>query len=155
DAGDDDASSIDASVPSIDAAEPVVTVTVLAADGSGVPSPNVPVVFLEADGSLTKETVTDAEGKAQAKVKDGAGAPAISDVADTDHRLETILGVKPGDTLTIGNFYNGTAAGTFTVSFLEGPPGTTTAYAAYGPCGGQKYDVPQEIHAGKRPAPKG
>src|SRR5262249_23662970 len=102
----------------------------------------VPVVFLEADGSLTKETLTDAQGKASARVKAGASVTAVHTVSPTDHRVETILEVKPGDDLVMGSGSPEAAAGTFTVSFLDGP-GTTTAYVAYGPCGGGRYTIPQ------------
>lgn len=141
DAGVLDANRTDASTGPDADPHGVVTVTVLSSDGSGTPASGVKVAFVEPDGELAAEATTGADGKASASVLPGASVTAVYALAPTDHQIETILGVKPGDDLTIGSAKDSTAAGTFTVNLID--TGGTTSYAVYGPCGAGTFTVPQ------------
>src|SRR5262249_11371622 len=67
----DDASGIDA------ATDGIVKVTVLDISGNNAPEANVPVVFINPDGTVAAKTASDKDGHAQATVHIGASVTAI------------------------------------------------------------------------------
>lgn len=132
--GADSANQIDADVKGI------VTVLVLDNGGNGTPVVGQTVVFVEPNGTVEAEVPTDANGRAMGKVLPGASVTTVYVVDATDSAIKTVLGVKPGDTITIGAKKNGDPAGTFTVSAAEVPG--SLSYDFYGPCGLQSVNDP-------------
>jgi hypothetical protein len=109
-------------------------VTVVDAQGAGTPAAFIPVVFIDPDGSLVANVMTDISGKAQADVLPGASVSAVWLTSPGQYRIQTVLAVKPGDDLVLGSVLpDSTAAGTFTVTF--GPVAGASFYYVYGPCG--------------------
>jgi hypothetical protein len=125
-----------------------VRVTVLDPSGSGAPAVGANVVFLDPDGTLVKRVASDTAGKAEADVLPGASVTSIVFV-NTQYRLLTVLGAKPGDDLVLGTRNgDGSTAGTFTVNYpaLAG----ATSYGISSPCGATFFSAPA---AGGPPAP--
>jgi hypothetical protein len=145
DAGSFDANHTDANTGPDADPHGIVTVTVLDSQGTGAPQKDVPVVFREPNGDLAAEVKTDVNGKASASVLAGASVTAVYPAIGTQHPLETILDVKPGDDLTIGAAHDTTAAGTFTVNVLD--IAGTGSYSVYGPCGGNTVNVPSAFRS--------
>ena len=110
--------SFDATTPSVDAARTVdarpdvdgavsadaaiasgpASILVLDPD-QGLPDPSVTVLFENPDGTITT-TTTNSDGVATATVVSGASATVVEVTPNV--LLQTIEGVQPGDTLTIG-----------------------------------------------------
>jgi hypothetical protein len=125
-----------------------VRVTVLDPSSSGAPAVGANVVFLDPDGTLVKRVATDTAGKAEADVLPGASVTSIIFV-NTQYRLLTVLGAKPGDDLVLGTKNaDSSTAGTFTVSYpvLAG----ATSYGISSPCGTAFFSPPA---TGGPPAP--
>jgi hypothetical protein len=125
-----------------------VTVIALDPDGASGPEAGVQVAFLEPTGVLAAEVTTDANGKATADVLPGASVTAVYVVSATQHALETVTGVKPGDTITIGDVADTTPDGTFTVNLIDVLG--TSEYDVYGPCGAGTFVPPNPIAGGTR-----
>ena len=127
-----DAATIDGSVHGI------VTVNVLDPTGNGAPAIGAPVIFI--DAAQTQKVATGNDGKAMADVLEGASVTAVLD-ENGSTLVESILGVKPGDNLTLGDVNTNTdpPAGTFTVNF-SGVTGQS--YEVFGPCGEQFVNGP-------------
>ena len=144
-----DANNADAG-NTIDAdAHGAVTVTVMNPDGVSGPMAGVKVAFIEPNGDLAGEPMTDVNGKASASVLPGASVTAVYVLSPTSHQIESITGVKPGDDLVIGTQHpDTTAAGTFTVNVIAVVG--TLQYDVYGPCGSGTYVVPAALR-GPRP----
>jgi hypothetical protein len=146
----------DASAPDADRADAAntidadqhgpVTVITMNPDGVSGPMMGATVVFQEPSGELAAEVVTDANGKASANVLPGATVTAVYVVSATRNDIETVTGVKPGDTITIGDVYDATADGTFTVNVIDVVG--TSAYYVFGPCGYNTYVPPAAIAGG-------
>ena len=141
DAGSSDANTTDAG-NTIDAdAHGLVSVTVMNPDGVSGPEAGVMVAFIEPNGDLAGEMATDSNGKASATVLPGASVTAVYVLSPTSHQIESILGVKPGDDLTIGSVHPDTAsAGAFTANVVEIIG--STEYDVWGPCGNGYYAPP-------------
>jgi len=120
-----------------------VHVTVRDVIGNGAPAPNIPVVFIDPDGTVVADIVSDADGRATANVLPGASVSAVYQQLSTTTVVMTtnirylfvsVLGVKPGDDLPIGftdrDFTN---SGTFNVTFQ--PFTGATTYDIFTPCG--------------------
>ncbi len=128
--GVDAASLIDA-----DAHGPV-TVTVYATDGTMTPVKDVPVVFVEPNGTIEATVPTDVNGVARANVLPGASVTAAYPTdANNHHQLETVLGVKPGDAIAIGPLGSPphtNPTGNYNANVHDYPG--STQYTLYGPC---------------------
>jgi hypothetical protein len=111
----------------------MVTFKVLDPSGTGAVVAGVPVVFIEADGTLVGHPVTDTNGVATADVhKDASATVVIASPSNT--QLYTVTGLKPFDNILFGpNTPPSTTDGTFTVNFNAYPG--ATSYDVYGPCG--------------------
>jgi len=69
----------------------------------GTPVAGIEVIFLEADGTVAAVTATDSLGRARGTIHAGASVTAIyGDVLASGPTLFTVLGVAPGDDLTLG-----------------------------------------------------
>ncbi|MCW5809280.1 MAG: hypothetical protein KIT31_43400 [Deltaproteobacteria bacterium] len=111
----------------------IVKVTVLDVVGNGAPTANIPVVFLNPDGTVASDATTDSAGRAEARVLPGASVTAVW-IQGTRTLVGTIVDVKPGDDLAIGfTRRDGSDNGNFAVTFpaLMG----TEFYEIYTPCG--------------------
>ena len=97
----------------------------------GTLAPGVTVAFIEANGTTTAEVMTDANGVASALVQPGASVTAAYTAVDS---LVTVVGVQPGDHITINPYgpITGVKVGTFHVVV---PDQGDTSYVAAGPCG--------------------
>jgi hypothetical protein len=86
--------------------DPVTRVTVTVRDG-GAPVPGVSIVFqAPGDDHVLADVVTDATGTAVAEMPDGGSVTAIRSAIvgdETTVTAYTLAGVKPGDSLVIGN----------------------------------------------------
>jgi len=126
-----DATTIDASPDA--PTHGTVTVKVFDPSSSGAVVVGIPVVFIEADGSLVGHPVTAADGTASADVHTGASATAVIAQANST-QIETVVGLVPGDHVNIGpSGAPATAVGSFSVSFPA--YSGATSYNVYGPCG--------------------
>ncbi len=151
DASSTDGNSTDAT-PTFDAdLHGPVTVTVLSLEGTGAPVSGAPIAFIEPDGSLAAEVLTDVQGKAQANVLPGASVTAVYAMPPTDAFLETVQAVKPGDDITIGAVTEGATLAGFTVNVAV-VAGTTT-YTVYGPCGPGSFSPPTTLVGGTPTVP--
>ena len=127
-----------------------VHVTVLDVIGNGAPAPNIPVVFIDPDGTIAADVITDGEGGATATVLPGASVSVVYQKLDmtsvvdgngvttntttTTYTVVTILAIKPGDDLPIGfTDRDTTQTGTFTVSYT--PSVGATNHTIVTPCG--------------------
>jgi hypothetical protein len=125
-----------------------VRVTALDPSGTGAPAVGANVVFLDPDGTLVKRVATDTSGKAQADVLPGGNVTSIV-LVNTQYVLMTVLGVKPGDDLVLGNkSTDSSVAGTFTVTYpaFNG----ATSYIVASPCNATSFPAPA---TGGPPAP--
>lgn len=98
------------------------------ADQDG-PKAGVKVAFVDADGKVAADTVTGADGRAVATIEAGASVTAEVD------GLTTILGVKPGDALSIAPHSDpdaGKDKGALTVT-LKAEPGAAS-YTLFTAC---------------------
>lgn len=135
-----------------------VHVTVRDVIGNGALAPNIPVVFIDPDGTVVADVVSDAEGRATANVLPGASVSAVYQQLTTQQSVVTtnnvhylfisILDIKPGDDLPIGfTDRDFSSAGTFDVTFSP-PAGMTPAkYEIFTPCGGTSATVPGTVAA--------
>jgi hypothetical protein len=115
-------------------ARPSITVSVNVIDISGRgPATGTPVVFSDPAGALVAMVQTDSAGHAQADLPLGGSATAIFARSASEYDIYAVLGVKPGDNMTIRPAFDTTSAGTFTVSFP--PYAGATSYTVFGPCG--------------------
>ncbi|HEY0476892.1 MAG TPA: carboxypeptidase-like regulatory domain-containing protein [Kofleriaceae bacterium] len=141
----------DAPGPSLDSGGVIrgtVRVTVLDAGGTGAPAVGANVVFLDPDGSLVKRVATDTAGKANADVLPGGSVTSIA-LVSTQYQLQTVLGVKPGDDIVLGNKNgDGSVAGDFTITYPLF--GGATSYSVVSPCGTIPFPAPA---TGGPPAP--
>jgi hypothetical protein len=121
--------------PMVDAApHGGVTVTVLDPNGgTGLPSPGLPIVFFDPDGSVVVSELTGLDGKARADVKPGASFVVIVNNGGFT-LLYAVQALQPGDDIVFGQpASDNTVAGTFTVNFTT--VANATSYQVYGPCG--------------------
>jgi hypothetical protein len=93
----------DAQPATADASALVTVITLV----DGVPSSNVDVLFQDRSGAIVHHAKSDAEGHATFALENG-GMVTMFVVDDTggasttNHLLETITGVAPGDVVTLG-----------------------------------------------------
>lgn len=127
--GDDGAVGADA-----DLTPGVVKATMLDPAGEGMPQANMPVVFINPDGSLVADVLTDVDGRAHATMLAGGSVTAVWHGNTGYSILQTVLAVKPGDDLVFGSVTpKQVVAGTFTVNFTP-LGGTGNHYVVYGAC---------------------
>lgn len=126
------------------------TVTVHLVDKLGAPIPDMRVLFVDTDATLT-DVMTDASGTAQATVNENATVTAMR-VSDSGcaYSLTTLTALVPGDDMTLISApstssnaddaftqrvipIDATAAGDFTVSYPS--LGGAGNYRVYTPCG--------------------
>ena len=136
--------------PDIDAPNTRGTVTVHLVDKLGTPIPDMRVMFVDTDDTLT-ERMTDATGLAQADVNEGATLTAMRvSASGCAFSLTTLTALLPGDDITLisapSSASNGddaftqrviptdtTLAGNFTITFPS--LGGADNYRVYTPCG--------------------
>ena len=144
DAGTADASQIDA-LAEVDARnEGTVTVTTHPRCCTGSDTdlvPDIPVFVVQPDGTLGDSGVTDQNGEIVLEnVQQGAAVTAVYDVGgtQTDYRITTVVGVKPGDSLVFGDRFDAQPSGTQTTWTVQWTPANAypISNAYYGPCGG-------------------
>lgn len=131
-----------ASDGSVDAPQATVSVTVLSPIGDGLPDPSAKVVFQDPDGAVVSDVAVDAMGHAEAVLPRGGTVSAIRLVVDTAAELSasvtTVLGVKPGDNLTLGLKANATVTtlgGQTQMKATFTPPADGSGkYSFYTPC---------------------
>lgn len=111
-----------------------VTVTVYDFNNPGNVVTGVPVVFIEADGTVAAKPVTDTLGIATADVHPGASATAVITAQGND-MIMTLADIRPGDHINLGPVtpFTSTTDGTFTVSYPS--YSGATYYDVVGPCG--------------------
>jgi hypothetical protein len=118
-------------------------VTVIAKSRSSSTSPpgtlvaGVSVYAVQPDGTAGPTGQTDANGKVVLDgVKAGATITAVYTIDASDYQVTTVVGVKPGDTITLGDHYaaptDSANTGTLNVTF----PAYTgaTNYSVFSPC---------------------
>lgn len=108
-------------------------VTVYDPSNPAVPVVGVPVVFIEADGTVVGRPVTDTAGIATSSVHANATATAVIP-QNGETTMMTVTGVQPGDHIILGNSFStssGSAAFTVTYPAYSG----ATGYYVVGPCG--------------------
>jgi hypothetical protein len=125
----------------IDAAPAPVTVITKSRSSSTSPQgtlvPGVSVYAVQPSGGAGPTGQTDSNGKVVLDgVDTGASITAVYALSATSYQLVTVVGVKPGDTITLGEQY-GTAlpggnTGNLTVTFPTFP--NASSYAVYSPC---------------------
>ena len=116
-------------------------ITVLDVLGNGALAPNVPVVFIDADGTIAADTMSDSNGRAEATILPGASVTVVysqittsGTMTQTAYLAATIDGIDPGDDIPFGfTDRDGTQSSTFNVTFsaLAG----ATSYTVFTPCG--------------------
>ena len=111
-----------------------VTVTVLDPQ-SGAPLSGVPVVFTDSTGAAVAHPTTDTSGKASQALPGGGSITAILPGGTNAYQLQTVLGVKAGDAITLDEPPTDNTPGTYTVALA--PDGAASYYYVYGPCGQQ------------------
>ena len=111
-----------------------VTVTVYDLNNGGGVLTGVPVVFIEADGTVVGKPVTDTLGIVTADVHPGASATAVI-TAQGGSTMMTVVGIQPGDHINLGPAAptTSTTDGTFTVNYPS--YSGATYYDVVGPCG--------------------
>lgn len=128
-----DAPDVDAPAPPGDGPG-LVQVTVLDPSGSGAPAVGANVVFHGPDGALVKRIGTDTNGKASAEVLAGARVTAITVLNGTQYRIKTVLDVRPGDDIVLGEKpLDATVVGTLNVTLPA--HADATIYQVSSPCG--------------------
>ncbi len=113
-----------------------VQVTVYDPNSQGTVVVGVPVVFIEADGTVVGRPLTDSTGVATSDVHANATATAvIAGAAGNPTTLMTVVGVQPNDKIILGNSVNSgsTMDGTFTINYPT--YSGATSYNVVGPCG--------------------
>lgn len=114
-----------------DAGPGEVSVTVLTQDGMGFPAPGVQVVFATDDGTVIGDMPSNAEGNALAIIP--ATGANVFVVRAAQHDLTAVMGVKPGDAITVGQAgQSASIRGSMLVSFV---PTTNATYEARTVCG--------------------
>lgn len=113
-----------------------VTVKVYDPSNAGTVAVGVPVVFIEANGTVVGRPLTDSNGVATSDVHANATATAVIAAATgSTTTLMTLEGVQPNDNIVLGPRAStaSTTDGTFTVNF----PSNSNAnnYNIVGPCG--------------------
>jgi hypothetical protein len=111
----------------------MVSVTVLDVIGNGAPAANIPVIFIDPDGTVAADTTTDSNGRAHGNVLPGASVTTVW-FQNNHYLVVTMTEIKPGDDLPIGfTDRDSTANGTFAVTFpaLAG----ASSYQIFTPCG--------------------
>jgi hypothetical protein len=114
----------------------IIKATVLDIGSNNAPRANVPVVFVNPDGTVAATKMTDIDGHVQATAAINGSVTAIWPNG-TKYQVMTIFEAKPGDDLLfgIGTDINA-AAGSLMVTFPPIPNATaTTSYTIYYPCG--------------------
>jgi hypothetical protein len=111
-----------------------VTVTVLDPQ-SGAPVSGVPVVFTDAGGSTLGHPTTDSSGKASQAMPAGGSITAVLPSGTNAYQMQTVLGVKAGDAITLNLAPVDNTAANYTVSLS--PYAGADHYYVYGPCGQQ------------------
>jgi hypothetical protein len=96
------------------------------------PVEGVHVLFLEADGSVAADEVTDADGDVAAEVGPGASVVLLFD-AEGSHLAVYHLGVDPGAALAFGGLFGGA---TPSIELTYPAVGGATNYQISGGCGG-------------------
>jgi hypothetical protein len=121
--------------PDIDAdLHGVAKVTVLDVVGNGALAANIPVVFVNPDGTVVGDVTTDLAGRAEATILPGASVTAVW-LQGTRYLVGTILDIRPGDDLRVGfTDRDSTSNGTFQVTFT-GLLDPLVTYSIFTPCG--------------------
>lgn len=112
----------------------LVTVTVYDLNNGGAVVTGVPVVFIEADGTVAAKPITDTLGIVTADVHPGATATAVIAVQGQATTMMTVADIQPGDHINLGPVapFTSTTDGTFTVSYPA--YSGATYYDVVGPC---------------------
>lgn len=123
--------------PGIDAAPDapshgMVSVKVYDPNGAGTVVVGVPVVFIEADGTLVGHPTTDSNGVATADVHANASATSVV-TTQGETQMTTIVGLQPSDNIIMGTSLASSQDGTFAVSYPAMPG--ASSYEVVGPCG--------------------
>ncbi len=128
--------AVDASI-AVDAGMPgPVEVRLLSPNDGRTPIVNLPVVFLEPDGTLAATTLSDSNGVASAELLPGGSVLAFGQTTFPDTRPWTwaVLGVEPGDVITLGGLKDsGPAIGEMTITVPA--RADATSYVVRSPCG--------------------
>ena len=116
-------------------------ITVLDVLGNGALAANVPVVFIDPDGTIAADTMSDSNGRAEATILPGASVTVVystimttGTTTTTSYLAGTVDGIAPGDDIQFGfTDRDGTQSSTFNVTFtaLVG----ATSYEIFTPCG--------------------
>jgi hypothetical protein len=111
-----------------------VQVTVYDPNNTAVPEVGVPVVFIEADGTVVGRPVTDTAGIATSEVHANATVTGVIPGTNGNETvMMTVTDVQPGDHIILGNSITSTSgSSTFTVSFPA--YSGATGYYVVGPC---------------------
>ena len=120
-----------------DAAPAPVSVTVWTDDGTELPVPGATVVFVDADGTVTR-TTTDSAGVVTALVGPGSSVTVVRLSPGGGAELTTTLGVMPGDQLRYGRRANRFDYGPTLSSTPLGwgpPPGSSAYQQVFTGCG--------------------
>ncbi|MBV8758244.1 MAG: hypothetical protein JO257_13240 [Deltaproteobacteria bacterium] len=110
----------------------MVTVKVYDPNTPGTIAVGIPVVFVEADGTIVGRPSTDTNGVAMADVHLNATATAVI-TTQNNVSMSTIAGIQPGDNIVLNSSQPNGQNGMFNVTFPQ-YPGATYHYV-YGPCG--------------------
>lgn len=111
----------------------MVTVKVYDPNNTGAVVVGVPVVFVEADGTLVGHPVTASDGTASANVHVNASATVVITTQGST-QMQTLTGLQPGDNIILGpTTGTPTQLAGFSVSFPTYPG--AVSYDVYGPCG--------------------
>jgi hypothetical protein len=130
-------SLVDGSSPDGNSADANVNVTVTVLDPqSGAPVSGVPVVFTDTSGATLGHPTTATSGKVTLAMPGGGTITAVLPNGATEFDMQTVLGVKPGDAITLNIPPQDQSTTTYTVAFSAYGP--ATQYYVYGPCGGQQ-----------------
>jgi hypothetical protein len=126
----------------LDASPASVKVTALTYAGDGRPDPAARIIFQDVEGTVMFEGPVDAMGKLEAMLPSGGTVTKVNIVADTPTSLRadvtTIMGVQPGDELTLGLPARPTitnAGGQTTMSANFTPIPGATDYLFFTTCG--------------------
>ena len=117
----------------------VITKSRCCTEAPGTLDANVPVFSVQPDGNAGPAGQTDTNGKVVLTgVKEGASITAIYTLDSTDFQLVTVLAVKPGDTITLGDSYGAqVASSTGTLNATFPPFAGASSYTVYVPCAQQ------------------
>ncbi len=103
---------------------------------AGTLDANIPVFSIQPDGTAGPTGTTDATGKVTLSgVQAGASITAVYPTGTTSFQLVTVLAVKPGDNIVLGDEYtNGLPSGTGTMTVTYPTVPGATNYTVYSPC---------------------